>query len=126
MVTLFHDMMHKEIEVYVDDLIAKSLEDESHIENLQNLFERLRKFQLKLNPVKRTFGSTSKKLLGFIVSRKGIKVDSDKIQAIQNLPPPHTQREVREFFGRLNYISRFISQMTAKCDPIFKLLKKHD
>ena len=48
MVTLFHDMMHKEIEVYVDDLIAKSQEDESHVENLRKLFERLRTFQLKL------------------------------------------------------------------------------
>ena len=66
------------------------------------------------------------KASGFIVSKKGIEVDPDKIQAIHNLPPPHTQREVRGFFGRLNYISRFISQMTAKCDPIFKLLKKHD
>ena len=94
MVTLFHDMMHKEIEVYVDDLIAKSREDESHVENLRKLFERLRKFQLKLNPVKCTFGATSGKLLGFIVSRKGIEVDPDKIKAIQNLPPPHTQKEV--------------------------------
>ena len=50
MVTLFHDMMHKEIEVYVDDLIAKSQEGESYIKNLQKLFERLRMFQLKLNP----------------------------------------------------------------------------
>ena len=53
-------------------------------------------------------------------------MDPDKIKAIQNLPPPRTQKEVRDFFGRLNYISRFISQMTAKCDPIFKLLKKHN
>ena len=110
----------------MDDLIAKSQKDESHVENLQKLFKRLRKFQLKLNPAKCTFGATSEKLLGFIVSRKGIDVDPDKIKAIQNLPPPCTQKEVRGFFGRLNYISRFISQMTAKCDPIFKLLKKHD
>ena len=109
MVTLFHDIMYKEIEVYVDDLIAKSREDESHVENLLKLFERLRKFRLKLNPAKCTFGATSGKFLGFIVSRKGIEVDPDKIQAIQNLPPPHTQKEVQGFFGRLNYISRFIS-----------------
>ena len=125
-VMLFHDMMHKEIEVYVDDLIAKSREDESHVENLRKLFKRLRKLQLKLNLAKCTFGVTSGKLLGFIVSRKGIEVDPDKVKAIQNLPPPCTQKEVRVFFGRLNYISRFISQMTTKYDPIFKLLKKHD
>ena len=68
MVTLFHDIMHKEIEVYMDDLITKSQKDESHVENLQKLFKRLRKFQLKLNPAKCTFGVTSRKLLGFIVS----------------------------------------------------------
>ena len=93
----------------------------SHIENLQKKIERLKKFQLKLNPTKCTFDVTFGKLLGFIVSRRGIEVDLDKIQAIQNLPPPRTQREVLGFFGRLNYISHFISQMMAKCDPIFKL-----
>ena len=62
MVTLFHDMMHKEIEVYVDDLIAKSREDENHVKNLRKLFERLRKFHLKLNLTKCTFGATSEKL----------------------------------------------------------------
>ena len=82
MVTLFHDMMHKKIEVYVDDLIAKSREDESHVENLRKLIKRLRKFQLKLNPAKCIFDATSGKLLGFIVSRKGIEVDPDKIKAI--------------------------------------------
>ena len=94
MVTLFHDMLHKKIEIYVDDLIAKSREDESYAENLRKLFERLRKFHLKLNPAKCTFSITFGKLLGFIVSRKGIEVDLDKIKAIQNLPPPHTQKKV--------------------------------
>ena len=90
MVTLFHDMMHKEIEVYVDYLISKSREDESYVENLWKLFKRLKKFQLKLNPTKCTFGATFGKLLGFIVSKKGIEVDPDKIKVIQNLPPPRT------------------------------------
>ena len=70
----------------------------------------------------RSFGATFGKLLGFIVSERGIEVDLDKVKVIQNLLPPRTQKEVRAFLGRLNYISRFISQMTAKCDPIFKLL----
>ena len=55
MVTLFDDMMHKEIEVYVDDMIAKSQGEDEHIINPKKLFERLRKFQLKLNPAKCTF-----------------------------------------------------------------------
>ncbi|KAA3478347.1 RNA-directed DNA polymerase (Reverse transcriptase), Ribonuclease H [Gossypium australe] len=126
MVTLFHDMMHKEIEVYVDDMIAKSRTEREHVQVLRKLFLRLRKFQLKLNPTKCTFGARSGKLLGFVVSKKGIEVDPDKVKAIQELPPPRTQKEVRSFLGRLNYIARFIAQLTEKCDPIFRLLRKHN
>jgi hypothetical protein len=122
MVTLFHDMMHKEIEVYVDDMIAKSKDEESHIPALRKLFERLRKYQLKLNPAKCTFRVKSDKLLGFVVSNKGIEVDLDKVKAIQDMPAPKTEREVRGFLGRLNYIARFISQLTVTCEPIFRLL----
>ena len=60
------------------------------------------------------------------MSNRGIEVNSTKIKAIQDLSVPHTQKEVRGFMGRLNYIFRFISHLTKKCDPIFKLLKKHD
>ena len=72
---MFHDIMHKEIEVYVDDLIATSRGKENHAENLRKLFERLRKFQLKFNPTKCTFGVTFEKLLGFVVTKRGIEVD---------------------------------------------------
>ena len=79
MVTLFHDIMHKEIEVYVDDMIAKSQDEEEHVVNLRKLFERLRKFQLKLNLAKCTFGVTSEKLKGFVVRKRGIEIDPDKV-----------------------------------------------
>ena len=82
MVTLFHDMMHKEIEVYVDNMIFKSQTEEEHLVNLQKLFERLRKFRVRLNINKCTFGVRSGKLLGFIVSEKGIEVDPAKVKAI--------------------------------------------
>ena len=125
MVALFHDLMHKELEVYVDDMIAKSRVDEDHLLVLKNLFKRLRRFQLKLNPEKCTFGVTSGKLLGFVVSQRGVEVDLDKIKAIIDLPPPRTLKEVRGILGRLNYIARFIAQLTDKCRPFFKLLKKN-
>ena len=87
---LFHDMMHKEIKVYVDDMIAKSQREDDHVVNLKKLFERLRKFQLKLNPIKCTFRATSGKLLGLVVSKKGIEIDSKKVRAIQDFPLPRT------------------------------------
>ncbi|KAK5826635.1 hypothetical protein PVK06_021561 [Gossypium arboreum] len=61
-----------------------------------------------------------------MVSEKGIEIDPDKVKAIQELPPLRTQKEVRGFLERLNYIIQFISQLTEKCDPIFRLLKKHN
>ena len=61
-----------------------------------------------------------------MISKKGIEIDPNKVRVIQDLPPSRTQKEVRSYMGRLNYIARFISQMTAKCDPIFKMLRKHN
>ena len=83
-------MMHKEIEVYVDDMIAKSQEEESHPANLMKLFERLKKYQLKLNPSNCIFGVTFERLLDFIVSSHGIEVDPAKIKAIQDMLVPRT------------------------------------
>ena len=65
------------------------------------------------------------KLLGHIVSERGIEVDPDKIKAIQEMPVPKTEKDVRGFIGKLKYISRFIAKLTMICDPVFKLLKKN-
>ena len=113
MVALFHDMIHHEIEIYIDDMIARSQTQEENLDHLHKLFKRLKKYKLRLNPNKCTFRVRSGKLLGFVVSNKGIEVDPAKVKAIQEMPAPHTKKEVRGFLGRLNYISRFISHMTA-------------
>ncbi|RDY06703.1 hypothetical protein CR513_09254, partial [Mucuna pruriens] len=93
---LFHDMVHKEVEYW-----------------------------LCLSPSKCTFGVRSGKLLGFIVNKKGIEVDPDKVKAIQEMSLPQIENEIRGFLGRLNYIARFISRLMATCKPIFKLLQKY-
>uniref|UniRef100_A0A2N9I5E6 Uncharacterized protein n=1 Tax=Fagus sylvatica TaxID=28930 RepID=A0A2N9I5E6_FAGSY len=121
---LFHDMIHHEIEVYVDDMIAKSRTAQDHLTDLRKLFQRLKKYQLRLNPNKCAFGVTSGKLLGFIVSGRGIEIDPAKVQAIRSMPAPKTEKEIRSFLGRINYIARFIAQLTATCEPLFKLLRK--
>ena len=122
--TLFHDMMHRDVEVYVDDMIVKSRNRADHLAALQRFFDRIRQFRLRLNPKKCTFGVTSGKLLGHMISERGIEVDHDKIRAILDMPAPRTEKEVRGFLGRLQYISRFISRLTDICEPIFRLLRK--
>ncbi|XP_070042679.1 uncharacterized protein [Nicotiana tomentosiformis] len=77
---------------------------------MRKFFDCLRRYSLKLNPAKCAFGVLASKLLGFIISRKGIEPDPSKIKAIQELPPPNCKKDVMSFLGRLNYISRFIAQ----------------
>ena len=79
MVTLFHDMMHKEIEVYVNDMIAKSHTSRDHLIDLRKLFKHLVKYRLSLNTNICVFGASSGKFLGFIVSHRGIEVDPAKV-----------------------------------------------
>ena len=93
MVTLFHDMMHKEIEVYVD---------------LRKLFKHLIKYRLRLNPKKCVFGASSGKLFGFIVSQRGIEMDLAKVQAIRDMLTLQIEKQICSFLGKVNYIARFI------------------
>ena len=94
MIALFHDMIYHEIEVYVHDMIAWSQTEEQHLDHLRKLFERLKKYKVRMNPNKCTFGVCSGKLLGFVVSGKGIEVDIAKVKAIQEIPAPCSEKEV--------------------------------
>ena len=118
-------MMHRDVEVYVDDMIVKSQGRVDHLAPLEIFFEMIRKFRFRLNPKKCTFGVTSGKLLGHIVSEQGIEVDPDKIKAILDMPVSRIDKEIRGFLGRLQYINRFITRLTNICEPIFCLLRNN-
>ena len=109
MTALFHDLMHQEVEVYVDDMITKSKESEDPISWLRKPLDCLTRYKLHLNPNKCVFGVLSGKLLSYIISQRGIKVDPNKARAIIDMPPPTIEKEVRGLLGRLQYISRFIA-----------------
>ncbi|XP_047339999.1 uncharacterized protein LOC124943545 [Impatiens glandulifera] len=84
------------------------------------------KFQLRLNPKKCTFEVTVGKMLGFLITQRGIEIDPGKIEAITAMPPPRREKEVRGFLGKIQYISRFINKLTMTCNPLFKLLRKNE
>ena len=118
-------MMHRDVEVYVDDMIVKSRVIVDHLVVLKRFFERIHKFKLRLDPKKCTFGVTSRKFLGHMVHERGIEVNPYKIKAILDMPVPKTEKEIKGFLGRLQYINRFIARLTYICEPIFRLLRKH-
>ena len=87
-ITMFHDMIHKEVEVYIDDMMVKSKSREGHPVAFETFLRRIEKYGLRLNPKKCIFRVTSSKMLGYIVSQNRIKVDPDKAKAIREMLVP--------------------------------------
>ena len=85
---MFYPQIGRNVEVYVDDMLVKSLEECKHLDDLQETFNTLRQYSMKLNPSKCAFGVASGKFLGFMVSHKGIEANPEKIKAILDMKPP--------------------------------------
>ena len=96
---MFRPQIGRNVEVYVDDMLVKSIDEGSHLGDLQETFETLRRYKMKLNPSKCAFGVSSGKFLGFMVSQRGIEVNPDKIQALLDMEPPKNIKEVQSFTG---------------------------
>uniref|UniRef100_A0A2N9HAB0 Uncharacterized protein n=1 Tax=Fagus sylvatica TaxID=28930 RepID=A0A2N9HAB0_FAGSY len=121
---MFHDQIGRNVEVYVDDMLVKSKENEDHLKDLKETFQALRTYNMKLNPEKCAFGVSSGKFLGFMVSQRGIEANPDKIKAILEMSPPTTVKEVQSLTGKAAALNRFVSRSTDKCLPFFKVLRK--
>jgi hypothetical protein len=114
-----HDQIDKNVKVYVDDVVIKTKESKSLIDDLRETFTNLRRFRMKLNLAKCTFVVPAGKLLGFLVSNRGIEVNPGKIRAIERMKPPVNLKEVQKFTGCLASLSRFISRLGEKALPLY-------
>ena len=112
------------MEVYIDDMLVKSKEEGSHMDDLKETFETLRQYKMKLNPMKCTFGVSFSKFLGFMVSQQGIEANPKKVKAILEMLSPKTVKEVQKLTGRVATLNRFVSKTLDKCLPFFKTLKQ--
>ena len=91
---MFARQIGRNVEVYVDNMLVKSLREDNNLGDLQETFNTLREYNMKLNPNKCVFRVIVGKFLGFMVSQWGIKVNPEKIRAIMELAPPKTVKEV--------------------------------
>ena len=110
--------------IYLDDIIVFSANFTQHLEQLEHIFDRLRTTGLTLNPAKCKFAQTEVKYLGFMVTPKGIKPNSDKVDAVLNYPVPRNVTQLRHFLGMSNYYRRFIYQYSKIASPLHKLTRK--
>ena len=113
------------MEVYVDDMLVKSTLRTDHLQHLGEAFNLLRKYKIKLNPEKCTFGVASGKFLGYLVTQRGIEADPNQISSILNMRSPTCMKEVQMLNGRLAVLNRFISRSVDKCKPFFQEFKKN-
>jgi hypothetical protein len=119
----FHNIKHF-VQPYLDDLLAHSLRRVDHPNHLRAIFVRCRFYRIRLNPHKCVFCVESDRLFGFIVSCHGIRVDPIKVEAILNLPPPSSLRQLQSLQGKENFLRRFIPNYTEITWGFTHLLKK--
>ena len=95
-----------------------------HLGDLRVIFEILRKYKLRLNASKCSFGVGSGKFLGYMVTHRGIEVNPDQIKAINNLRSPRNPKEVQKLIRMAAALNRFISRSANRCRPFFLLINK--
>ena len=98
---MFSKQIGRNIEVYVDDMLVKSKEESTHLDDLEETFTTLRQYQMKLNPSKCAFGIASGKFLGFMVSQRGIEANLENVRAILDMTLPRMVKEVQKLTGRI-------------------------
>jgi hypothetical protein len=121
---MFEKQMGQTMEVYVDDMLVKSAEAPDHVSDLKETLDTIRHYQMRLNPAKCTFGASSGKFLGYLVSQRGIEVNPEKVRVVLEMQPPRTMKQLQQLTERTVALNRFISRSTDKCLPFFKILKK--
>jgi hypothetical protein len=122
----FKRQLNKNVEAYVDEVVVKTRNSDTLIADLEETFASLREYRWKLNPNKCVFGVLSGKLLGFIISHRGIKANPEKISTITNMKAPKCIKDVQKLTGCMAALNRFISKLGEWGLPLFKLLKHQE
>ncbi|XP_076899519.1 uncharacterized protein LOC143553398 [Bidens hawaiensis] len=122
---MFKDQLGKTMEVYIDDMVVKSKRAEDHLRDLEEAFNILDQYNMKLNPSKCYFGVKAGKFLGYMVTKRGIEASPEQIEAIINLKSPVNAKDVQRLTGRITALNRFISRSSEKCKDFYDILRKN-
>ncbi|XP_057761348.1 uncharacterized protein LOC130981714 [Arachis stenosperma] len=114
----------KTVEVYVDDILAKTTRPDDLLNDLASVFASLRRYGMRLNPLKCAFAMEAGKFLGFMITQRGVEANPEKCQAILQMKSPGDIKDVQRLAGRLASLSRFLGASATKALPFFSLMKK--
>jgi hypothetical protein len=120
----FKGLISQSVVVYLDDVTFYSKERGDHPKHFKQMFERCRKYKIFLNPKKNVFAISKGILLGHIVSKEGILEDSERTKSILQISPLHNKSSIQYFFDRINFVRRFIPDLTEIVKPLQNMIKK--
>ncbi|WJX95108.1 hypothetical protein P8452_76467 [Trifolium repens] len=120
---IFHEYIDTFMQVYIDDIVVKSSSNDDHLDHLRKSFEKMRKYGLKMNPLKCAFCVNAEDFLGFVVHKKGIEINQNKTKAIMETKSPATKKQLQSLLGKINFLRRFISNLSGKAQPFSPLLR---
>ena len=120
---MFRLLLGSTMEVYIDDMLVKSKQLPDHAAHLQQTFNLLREYGMKLNPLKCAFGVSAGRFLGFMVTQRGIEANPAQLKAILQSPTPSSKKGIQQLTGRLAALGRFISRFTDRLKPLFATLR---
>ncbi|GLU07084.1 hypothetical protein SLE2022_240580 [Rubroshorea leprosula] len=121
---IFHDMVEKIIEIFMDDFSVFGDSFDACLKHLDLVLQRCEETNLVLNWEKCHFMVQEGIVLGHKVSQKGIEVDRAKVEVIEKLPPPTSVKAVRSFLGHAGFYRRFIKDFAKIAKPLSNLLAK--
>jgi hypothetical protein len=119
---IFYNLLGVLMEVYIDDVVVKSVGFEEHMTDLKLMLERMMKCGLWMNPLKCTFGVTSGRFLGFIVHEHDIQINPKKIESIGKIRELVSKKDVQKLLGKINYLRCFISNLVGRVESLLPLV----
>jgi hypothetical protein len=123
---VFGDHIRRTVEAYVDDIVMKTRKADNLVSGMRVAFDCLRANGVKLNPEKCVFGVLRSMLLRYIVSQRGIEPNPEKVAALERMGLIRDLKRVQKVLGCLGALSHFISRLSEKGLPLYRLLKKHE
>ncbi|XP_072072086.1 uncharacterized protein [Arachis hypogaea] len=121
---IFSELIGKTVEVYVDDILAKTARPDDLLSDLDGVFASLRQHGMRLNPLKCAFAMEAGKFLGFMITQRGVEANPEKCQAVLQMKSPGCIKDVQRLAGRLTALSRFLGASAARALPFFNLMRK--
>ena len=120
---IFHEFIGKLVEIYIYDVVVKPEDFIKHLADLRKVLECTRKHGLKMNPNKCAFGVSAGQFLGFMVHQRGIEISRRSIDAIGKVVAPTNKTKLQSLIDKINFIRRFISNLSGRIRTFSSLLK---